>query len=161
MRPCADPTMCRFHSGPQTIWQRSTLSACPGTAKEITLAFARYSPMARVYTRHMANGLRLREQLRPISRHKAIESFGSRSSPESSSRGAPPAMSPQTPRREYGTQTNSRTCTSASAMHKTKSIDEHNKRRASSSIVERHVTPVFTYRPDGRLDFVGSVCLHG
>jgi hypothetical protein len=44
----------------------------PCTAKEITLVFARYSPTARVCTRRMPNGPRLREQQKPILSRKAI-----------------------------------------------------------------------------------------
>ena len=34
--------------------------------------------------------------------------------------------------------------------------DVYRRAQQTTSIVERHVTPVFTYRPDGRLDFEGS-----
>lgn len=32
----------------------------------------------------------------------------------------------------------------------------HRRAQETTSVVERHVTPVFTYRPDGRFDFEGS-----
>lgn len=35
-------------------------------------------------------------------------------------------------------------------------IEVHRRAQETTSAVERHVTPVFTYRPDGRFDFEGS-----